>query len=302
MPNKLYQRHCKVEIADLSVENKHGIGLRIAFEVKQSIDSKSNTADVTIYNLNDNSRGRVLKESPKFTIKAGYVYTGSSVAGQLPEVLPAGLIFSGKASSAINRRADVGWETVISAEDGKEEKQAIVNQSLAPGATVAQIVQTIAGKMKVNVTKAVAKARTGDFDGAIKQYANGFSLSGTAQMELDKLCSTIGADWSIQNGELQILLPTDTTEERVIVLSPETGLINSPQTQWKKIETVGGDKSSSKKLVMRAQSLLQPGLTPGRRVRIKSQSINGDFRIIGSTHSGDTDNDNWVSEVEGIAV
>lgn len=301
MGSKLFQRSCTVEIDTVKVENRDGNGLRIAFDVKQSVDSKSNTADVTIYNLNESSRGRLLKESSQFNITAGYVYTGGPSSRLLPNVLPVGLIFKGKASSIKHNRASVGWESIFSAEDGKEEKQQIVNTTVAPGATVAQIIQTIAGKMKVSVKKSFDQAKAGDFDGALKNFSNGFTLSGTVQMELDKLTGSIGADWTILNGELQITLPNTTTEE-VVILSPATGLINFPQTEWKKIDTKGGIKSTSKKLVLKAQSLLQPGLQPGKRVRIKSQSINGDFRCISVHHTGDTDSDSWMSEIEAIAI
>lgn len=290
--SRLFQRQITVSVINktgraVTVENLDGEGLRVAFNVHQSVDSKHNTADVLIYNLAENSRAQIANiNTNKFTVEAGY-----RTSTQL---------FSGKLTLGRSKRLDTGWETKLSATDGLEEGARIVNMTLSGKQSIANVIEAISKTMGVNVVKAVKRAKLGDFDGAIGQFANGLTLSGPARIELDKLTASIGADWSIQDGELQILLP-DETNDYSVVLTPKTGLIGSPEMEMKKVDTRGGN-SSTKRPVMKCRSLLQGDIRPGTRVQLDSQGVKGDFRVITATHVGDTDGAEWYTEIEGVML
>jgi hypothetical protein len=250
-------------------------GLRIQFKVTQSLAAESNTADATVYNLNEASQGALsLALKPQFIIEAGYIDT-------------AGALFSGVAERITHQRMLPGFSTSISATDGATEGRRIINGVLAPRATVAQVLELIATAMQVNATRAIAQAKSGKFDRQIASFFNGYTICGTGKVELDKLTRALGVRWTIVNGELLLLGPDDATQEEAIVLSEDSGLIRAPTRHY--------DSKRPRKLLYSVISLLQPKLKPGRRVQLDSRSARGAFRVEQSEHGGDTHGAEWYS-------
>ena len=88
------------------------------------------------------------------------------------------------------------------------------------------------------------------------------------------LAQSAGLEWSIQNGNLQLLGRGAALAAKAIVLRADTGLIGVPS-----IDSEG---------VVRARSLIVPDLFPGRKVEILSQAVRGFFAIEKATYTGDT--------------
>jgi hypothetical protein len=258
-------------------------GFRISFEVIQAIKAETNSAKAVISNLSETSRAffnSPLKRIP-FQIEAGY--------SPAPAVL-----FSGEATHTSSVRQSTGYETHISAQDGLQAKRGIVEASLAPRATMGQTIKTIAEAMGVGASRALARASRGDFDGALSSFFSGVTLSGPADKALDALAESTGFDWAIVNGELVILKPGDVVDEELVILSPSSGLIDSPERK--------DDEKRPGKLIVLGRSLLNARLTLGRRVRFESVELSGDFRIERVKHSGDTEGQDWRSEIEAVEL
>lgn len=253
----------------------------MTFKVERSLSSEANKATAQLFNLNEDSRGKISIEKPQFIIEAGYLGTFAS-------------IFQGAAVEVSTTREATGFVTMISAADGFRATRERVSASLGPGASVGDAIEKIAKSMKVNASKAIARALAGDFDGGVKGFLQGLTLSGRARDEMDKLARTHGFHWSIQNEELQILNPDEATPEKTVLLSPSTGLITSP------VRVI--DEKRPGAVIVRAQSLLHPGITPGRIVEIESVEISGQFKTQKVQHSGDTNASTWRSDFEGVEI
>lgn len=256
-------------------------GFRIAFEVVQSNDSKANKAQASIFNLSESSRARFAeRKRPQFIIEAGYVDTEAT-------------IFNGEAVHVSSVRAQAGFETQVSAADGLQAQRAIVSASLAGPNNVGQVFKQIASRMGVNAERAIAKALSGQFDGALQQLFSGAALMGPADKLMDQLGKSAGFEWSIQNGELVVLTKDGFVDEEVVVLGPRSGLIRSPERRR--------DEKKNREIVV-IRSMMQPRMAVGRKVQLESNEISGLFRIEVVKHVGDTHGNDWYSEVETISV
>ena len=130
-----------------------------------------------------------------------------------------------------------------------------------------------------------------------KQYVKGLVLSGQASRELSKIAKRAGFEWSIQDNQIQFTRPGQVLDPKeAIILNQKTGLIGSPEQ---------GENG-----LIKARSLLQPGLQPGKRVLIQAgprdasgvPEIDGFFRVDKVIFSGDTWGGDWYSDIEASPV
>ena len=275
---ELRNRRATVYIGSLKLE-----GFRVAFSVKKSTESNANSADCSVWGLNESSRSTIEdRKKPPFIIDAGYQDL-------------RGIIFSGEAVRPSSTLEPDGWVTRIHAADGHSNQRAILNTTLGKGTSVGDVVQTIADKMGVASKNAVDRAKSGDFDGAVGQFSQGITLTGSAKSNMDQLAQSLGVEWSIQDGELVVLKPLEVRAGEAVVLSPETGLLGSPQLVL--------DEKRPGKRIVRLRSLLNPRLAPGVRVSVRARAVQGVYKASIVTHAGDTFSPNaWVSQVEAVEV
>lgn len=270
----LFQKRCSVAVDSLLVT-----GLRVQLTVEKTLTKHPNTCEVKISNLSESTRRQMAKAGAKVVLSAGYDNTIER-------------IFSGVARTTDHTHERAEWLTVVQCGDGETEFCfARVSESFQPGAKVSDIIESIAtylGVGKGNVSQQLADSST--LRGAIEQYAQGYVAHGNASTELDKVLKTAGFDWSIQDGELQVLKPGQPSKEAVVLLSPSTGLLGSPEH--------GAPNKHGKPSLLKCKSLLQPRFTCGGTVAIQSQSVSGQFRIDKLKHTGDTGGDGWYSELE----
>lgn len=278
-----------VQMSDPFQTDKASISLKVTFNVEKNSNKDPNRAEVTIYNLNPANRrtlqqGNLVAQArrePPLTyewpleIEAGYV---GSIEG----------LFKGNITFANSRKESTTWVTDIECGDGEDNyRSARMSKSYGPGTPVIAVIYDAIvvlgiGPGNLSVLTAIAPRKV------FTTFKKGVSVSGQVVDILDKYVSSMGFQWSIQDGQLQFLRPKQTTLEEVVLLTKETGLIGSPEQ--------GEDGTVTVK------SLLQGKLKPGRRVVIKSQMVVGMFKIDKVNHYGDTWGGDWYSEVEAKPV
>lgn len=257
-------------------------GFRVAFSVQKSIESSSNSAQCSIFALNESSRSELEStKRPAFVIDAGYRDL-------------SGVIFSGEAIRPTSTLSPTGWVTRVEASDGHSAQRAIVNTTLGKGAGVGQVFETLAKSMGVSAQSVIDRASAGDFDGAIKSFAGGLTMSGTAKGQLDRLTSSLGLEWSIQDGELVVLQAQEVRPGEAVRMAPTTGLLGSPELVQ--------DASRPGKKIVRLRSMLNPRINPGVRLAVESKTVSGVFKVTRVGHAGDTFGTNWTSSVEAIEL
>lgn len=273
----LYKRSVVVFVADRRIE-----GLRVSFKITKTLDSTANKCAVSIYGLNEASRS-VIKSTkkPPLILEVGHEEE-------------RGIIFSGEGTRPISEKGRDGWVTTIEGLTGMSAGRRFVNEGFGPGAKPGDVIRKIADKMGVKSKEAFARLKAGDFDGAVSTFAQGITISGPAKPELDKLARTLGFEWSIQDGELQILKPAEVAKNQAIKLSLESGLIGTPKP-------IKDEKRPGVPLV-KATAILQPGFVPGRQVVIESETVVGRFKLEKVDMSGDTHGQAFFADLEGREI
>jgi hypothetical protein len=246
--------------------------LKMSFSVEKSANRDPNKAEVKIWNLTSEHRASLQKDQP-LIIEAGYVGTTEQ-------------LFSGDITFVSHVREATDWITTVQCGDGaKQYSSARMNQSFGPGTQMSALLKGAADSLGVGLGNAAQKFSSGNFRGGLTEFTRGVTVSGRASDVLDKYCTTAGFQWSIQDGQLQVLQPNETTQQDVLSLTADSGLIGSPEVGE------GG--------VVKAKCLLLGGLMPGRKCHIKSALIDGFFKLEKTKHFGDTWGQDWYSDLEG---
>lgn len=255
--------------------------LRVVFKVQKALVKDPNTCELKIYNLSGSTRSQLPGTGAKVVVQAGY-------EGTLAQ------IFIGDARTIEHTREGADWVTTIRCGDGERALQfARVNTSFGVGAQVSDVITTIGKATKLdvgNLASVAASVPPSD------QYTQGYVAHGSAVKELEKALAKAGYELSIQDGAILALAPGESTTEEVIELSPETGLVGSP-------EMASGEKKEGKnkapsRPVLKAKSLLQAGFGCGRKVKVISRNHSGLFRVVKLEHSGDTFGGDFYSSLE----
>jgi hypothetical protein len=275
----LFQRVCSVQVGTVRVVHDKGIGPRIAFRVTKTLKKEPNTCEVKIYNLSQATRISMQSVAVPVILSAGYPDNEA-------------VIFSGDARAVDHVREGPDWITRAKCGDGERVYSwSYASESFAPGTSVSIILQHLATTMGLRSGNLEAVIAAGNFRGGLTQFAHGYTLHGRASVELTTLLRTLGCTWSAQNGALQIQRGTSPVPGQFPLLSPDTGLVGSP-------EHAAPDRKNAVPLV-KAKSLLQPSLVCGGAVAIQSQSIaQRQFRVESLEVTGDTASTDWYSTVE----
>ncbi len=236
--------------------------LKIKFEVKKSDKESLNEALVTIYNLSDHTIGMISGKGKSMVLRAGYEDEG--VKG----------LFFGTVKDVSTKNAAPDRETVITAYDGyKNGKERVISVSYKQGTSRKAVFQDLIQALGLPVIG--ADLITGSF-------SNGFSYIGKVTGALEKVVKAVGGlGWSIQNESYVIFKQGEPASVSGLYLSPQTGLIGSPEDISEESEE-GGEVQKR----YRVTSLLFPEILPRSRVEVSSKKLNGYFKVESVIFSG----------------
>jgi hypothetical protein len=257
-------------------------GLRVQFKVEKSPTLNPNTADISIYNLADSSRRRLKNVDALVTLEAG-------------RPNDVGVIFKGNARTIDHVRHGPDWVTHIQCGDGEAAYRfSQANQSFKIGTSFADVATYLAKQLQGIDVSAFLSLLSDVSSGPspFSQMVSGVAVFGNAGEELERMMATYGYQLSIQDHEL-VALKMAGTSSVVVILSPRTGLIGSPEH--------GTAERSGLPPILKAKCLLQSRIRPGDRVRfegVADDRIAGDYRAIKVTHQGDTHAQDWYSDLE----
>jgi hypothetical protein len=271
----LYKRTAKVVFPDLNLSFE---GLRVSFKICKTLKKEPNTLDLKVYNMSERTRSALQRPKLKVILSAGYPSNSA-------------VIFSGEARTVDPVRDGADWVTHIQCGDGEREYQfARVSESFGPGTQIADVIRTCAKSLGINLGNLEDVLAAGGFRGNLTQFAHGYTVHGKASVELDALLRSVGLAWSVQNGVLQVLKGGATSKGSAVLLTPETGMIGSPDHS-------NPDKKG-KPPVLKVKSLLQPAIHCGGRVEIRADGVKGQFRCEKVEHEGDTHGAGWYTTLE----
>lgn len=263
--------------------NPGGVSLheiKIKFSVSKGVSSTQNSAEISIWNLAEKSRNALGKELDDITLEAGYLPPegGGNV----------GIIFKGQIRDVEHKRDGPDIITTIYCGDGdKAIRNAVLGKTYPKGTPVKDVVEDLYKELEAEgVTRGEWK-----FPDDLPDFKRPYTVCGTCKRELDTLSRGRDFYWSLQNETMEII-PGNGYVGGIVLLSPETGLIDTPTI------TDNGVK---------AKALLNPEIRPNRRVRIESQTLemnaeNGEYRVSECTFAGDNREGDFTVSLTGESV
>ncbi len=258
-------------------------GLDVRFDVERDTKSPPNTAKIEVFNFNPDHRKQISeKKNAVVILEAGY--EGS-----------IGQIFKGKIrkGSGFSTRDSRDWITVLECGDGeKATRSNRISESFPPGTSVRTVLEcvvaSLTGLTLGNASRKLLQESTAflvESSTLGAEFVEGTTVDGNAARELTRLLDSVGLEWSVQGEEIQILRKGRALESAVIDISATTGLIGSPEVGS------GG--------IVNFVTLLNPDISPGRRVGIDSNAIDGGlFNVKRVKNVGDTAGSDWFCQCE----
>jgi len=262
--------------------------LRINFSIQKTAKKNPNSGKIQIWNLRKSTRAEIERPDTRCVLSAGY----SEDAGPL-------MLFSGNVTYAWTKFDGPDIVTEMELGDGQQEiRDTTISVGYGKGVKSKQIITDVAKKMEIPLTM--------PSDVPERTWTNGLSYYGSARTLMDKVVSGTGLEWSIQNGNMQVLEKGMVTTRQEIEISSSSGMIGSPEAEREaKDEASGGEKKKGKTEEPKKQwdgwkvrTLLMPMLNPGDRVMLKARAVEGVFRIEDITHTGDSHEGDWQSELK----
>lgn len=244
--------------------------LKIEFTVERSLGRDPNTAKVSLWNPSDVSVGIIQGSGAMCQVLAGY--------GFLPS-----LIFTGNVARRGVTVERKGTDRIVTIEAGDGEfayTQARFDWNFAAGTPVNTILTAIIASMGLGL---------GPGSPVLPPRLIGTDMTffGLAREALDQLVTDAGGSWSIQDGNLELLLEDLPTTEVGVFLTAETGLIGSPS------RTDDG---------VNFESLLNPAIKPGRPVNVISEQATGWYKPRKVIHSGSNRDGQFKTSVESTPI
>lgn len=307
-PDVKWLRSCQVLVGkngNGDVDEKSGIlidGLRITFDITKTIYRTPNVATIKIYNLAGATEGRILREFNDVILRGGYIG-----GGQKPRTFFRGNIVYGTAY----------WDTgenparicEILAKDGdKDFRNATVNFTLAAGHTDADVIR--------EVVKVFEATTLGHVHGKnlSKKHARGRTYSTNARDVLDQIARDNKAEWSIQNGKLNMVPVDSTLPMEAFEISSETGLVGAPEVNDKGISMkmlydpliVPGSKVWLRNNEVKTKQL--KAAVTGQKRKLKGPNVparldpDGIYKVYAEHVIGDTRGSDWHAELKAVGL
>lgn len=280
MAQELFRRAFRVTVGSKqfgSVDSERPISF--AFSVDRDTTAVPNSAQVTLWNLNSDTRAELealASSSPggvPVRVEAGY---GDRI----------GQIFFGGLRRVASWHEGTEWVTELSGGDGEKQiVSARINRSFARGTPVTAVLRALVSQLGVDPGGLDAITARG-FTGGGSTLPEDTSFRGDAAQALESFCRSLGLRWSVQDGAFFAAPngePFDPGQGPLF--SAETGLIETPTV----------DKDGK----VNGIALLNSDLLPGRVFRVESSRVTGNFVCTACHSYGESNGASWYTEWEG---
>lgn len=253
--------------------------LHISFSCEKADTDSSNTAKVSIWNLNKEHIAELNKKDCAVSLRAGY-----------NSVMP--LVFAGVITFAKTKKDGGDMVTEVELVDNRIEiRDTYVSLSYQGSVNSKKIINDIADAMGVTISFSYNASLD-------KNIPNGYSYIGLAANALTKICKTNGLDWSINNGVLQVKKPRDTMSREVYVLSAETGLIGMPE----RVQISNDEDKEKYEYGYDVEYLMNAAIDVDDFVYLDSIYAKGYFRVYSVSIDGDNYEGSWSCKARLLEV
>lgn len=281
MTSNFFNRKAELIVAKAGQSGIKIAGLRIAFDIKKTGTSESNTCKITVNNLTKNTQNQIKADGDLLAeLKVGY------------EEGSTGTIFIGDIINVNHNNTKPGSITTIEVEDGaKALKSKKISCSFKAGSTVRQVLEKAVKELGLPEKTRMALVNIPNV-----VLPSGYAFEGHVAEMMDELCLDNGLEWSVQNNEMKMYTKTGTDDNTIY----KTVLIGSPRhiLQKSKKHTLSDVENF---VGWEFDTLLLPQAEPGGKIVLSSVDISPaiDLKIKEVSHNGDTHGDNWTTTIKG---
>jgi hypothetical protein len=274
-----YFRQVAVDIISPSSSKTTRIdNLRVSFKIEKTPDSEPNKGDITIYNLSEKTRSIFEEKQVRIALYAGYIGTNPSPILRTnlfssKEILG---LFKGNVKKFEHAKEGPDILTKIECGDGDDN---FIKKTFDKGYPPNTNLRTVFS----DLSNALGLPNGSQIEIPDQPISNGACFSGMVRDHLDNICNRFDLEWSIQDEGLQIVEKNGFTQDGIVFLNSQTGLVGSPKKTKDGIEF---------------NCLLQPVIKPGRRVKIESMFFNGNFIARNVYHDGDSHQGDFLTRCE----
>ncbi len=308
----LFRREYKLVVGQAEEVGSEIRDLQINFKIVRTSDATKNKCTIKIFNMSPETRALFetsdekdvndqITNNPVLLLQTQYaedITNSGSLRGFQT-------LFTGQVVNAITSKIGGDMVTQVEAQDGyvplreglvgasKEPPNKNVGRNFPPGITRRAVLNALIGDLGVPA----GEIRDGGDLSA--EFSNGVTIEGPIRLALDSLLDPVNIDWSIQDDSFVAIRRDLASLETILDLSPQTGLIGSPQAKKGSASRTTGQKNEPDSGI-KIKSLLAPTMIPNRRVRVTSNEFpDGQiFKVTRVIHKGDFRGTNWFSEAE----
>lgn len=284
MTKVLYNRQAVLTVTNsekgqqITVEN-----LRIGFKIEKTSESNPNTMKVMIYNLKFSNRELIAQTKNDVSLSIGYLGT------EFEQTVLTN-IFIGNVSRSQTEKKGPDFVTTIECEEkrkGIQESTFTKTYKPEEGKRLINIIRDLANKMgliykDVNVLGVDSE----------QKFKAPVTLSGPTKASMDEIVGKLGLTWNVQDGELHVRKPSDSSESEKRIaplLTKDSGLIDIPIRREEGISF---------------KALIDPLIKPNATVKIVSEqggvNVNGFFVVSKAVYTGDTREGDWTVQCEAV--
>lgn len=256
----------------------------IEFSVDKDLAEEPNTAQITVINLNPDSRSALEEEGAVALLEAGY------------ETRPT--LFIGDIERVEHDRSNGTWASRLECDDGgKVYQDTHVSIHQGPGATRYQLLQELSDEMGLTL-RIAGETST---EGLQRPYLLGVTFHGAARSVLRQVTQAADYVWSIQNGVLLVMPVDGETFDPVPLISASSGLVGQVVRAKLDVGKSRGEGSRRRqKDGVKFTALLLQVLDPGMRVQLDSEQVHGSFKIQKVSYRGSNKSGKFYADVEAI--
>lgn len=271
--------------------------LRCVFKVESAIETQVAVCTLEVYNMNAATEGDIIREGFQISIEGGYD------EGQYGE------IFTGNIVQVIrNRENGMDYKLEILALRGSSMLDLNYTKcSIAAGSKPRDVIDALTRNARQPIT-------IGEITPNLSEQAlpRGKVIFGTPSMYLRDLAIGNNAYyWAGEDGNLVVKKISDEIPaDQVLVLSPTTGLVGTPQygddgihikmlldCRVKLLSLIKIDNELIRKSLL---SLNMNGTGNNQLAQQSQFDMDGEYQVFKLIHQGDTYGDTWTTEVVGI--
>lgn len=271
----------------------NGFGsLRCTFRINRPGYQAWYYGDVVVYNLNAETEDKIITEGDRVIINAGYEHGAY------------GKIFDGNVFQVFRDKEDVvNYRLTLHCLDGFYVLyNNIVSFTLNAGADQRDAITNVAAQARVQIP-------LGEISANIKQeqLPRGKVFFGEPKKYFRQIAQDNNAQFYVTDGEVNITRLADETDippGEALVLTPENGLIDTPQqiengVRFKCLLDPRIKICKPTMLVKLDRVLISPmAMQIGQYPTVFD--LRGLYRVVGLVHTGDTRGNEWYTEVTGV--